>query len=391
MSKLRSRAFKLTIAVSAVALVGIPAAPAAADEPNTVPGVDTSFLGARLSAPLDFESALAVAQSSKGLNVVGLRFENDQIVGEYYLGSDKSPSEFLQQFADMYGTLPQVAGLVVEVPKRTTTDEGRYAPIPTIETERPAFVAPPIPQDKMDELFALPYEGDASRDSLGTLSFPDWEPLNVYPATFRVGSSQWFLNAIDWGGVTDPNDIPGSFGLEVGIDLYNGAVGTRGSIIPGDICGPNFRDQFIAKNYNWNSWSVSSPNGGLAASYPYADLNDFLDSCGRNAMTIGFASPQDMPTFTPGPDANLNTFIDAKIGVTTSSGLGGGLQLVNSASCPFDGSIAFTDCMGIPTTAPTGVAASRLTLSTSRGWVAATSKCWASGSYGTATPVVMSC
>lgn len=379
------------IAIAAAAASFMPVSSAAADEEVAapVPVNDTSFLEASLSSPVDLAVALKLASQTRGLDVVGVRFENDQIVGEYFLALDKSPSEFLMQFGEMYGTVPQVAGFVVQVPKRGPDDSARYAPLAQVETRQPPFEAPAIPANKMDELFGS-REG-ASASELETLSFPDWEPQNVYPATFRVGSSQWVLNAVAWGTVTDPNDIPGSFGLEIGIDLYNSATGTRGSIIPGDICGFNFRDQFIAKNYDWNSWSVSSPNGGLATSYPYADLNDLFDSCGRNAMTIGFASPQDMPTMVPRPDANLTTFIDAKIGVTSSSRIGGGLQLVNSASCPFDGSIAFTDCMGFPTTAPSGVAASRFTLNTSNGWVAATNKCWSSGGYGRTLPVVMSC
>jgi len=318
--------------------------------------------------------------------VVGVRFENDQVVGEYFLGSDKSPDEFLKEFADTFGTVPQVASLLVEMPKRDGAT--KHLPLAEVETGSPPFVAEPIPDQKLEEIFGKYRDEDTS----ARLAFPDWEPQNMHPGTFRSGGSQYFANFIEWGTSTDPTDIPGSFGIEFGIDLYNGAVGTRGSVLPGDICGPNFRDQFIAKNYSWNSWWTASGAGSLALAYPYADLNDFLDSCGRNAMTIGFASPQDMPIWGAGPwGMEITTMIDAKPGVTSSSSLGGGAQLVNSASCPFDGSVAFTDCMGIPVIPPPGVAVSRTSLATWRGWTAAYDKCWASGSWGSAAPTVSTC
>lgn len=200
-------------------------------------------------------------------------------------------------------------------------------------------------------------------------------------STLRNGQSQYFANYINWEDRA--SQVPGSFGVEVQIDLDNGATGTRGGL---PLCGPNFRDDFIAKNYDLNSWSASNVQGDLPAAYPYADLNDLFDSCGRNSMTIGFASPQDMPVVAGWND--VSTFIDAKIGVRGSSNISGTLQLVNSASCPFDGSIAFTDCMGIPNTAPSdGTPIERKTLNSDRGWVAASDRCWISGNYGEAAPV----
>lgn len=137
-----------------------------------------------------------------------------------------------------------------------------------------------------------------------------WVPQTVYPATFRAGTnSQVFLNYIEWGPDASPVDTPSNWAMEIEINLLNDATGVRGSVLPWELCGPAFRDQFIAKNYDWNSWSVYSYLGGVAASYPYADLNDLSDSCGRNAMSIGIAYPQNLPDHVLGAD--LTTNIDA--------------------------------------------------------------------------------
>ena len=167
-------------------------------------------------------------------------------------------------------------------------------------------------------------------------------------------------------------------------DLYNGAGGTRGSVIPGYICGSGFRDKFIAKNYNWYSWSTFSPNGSLGSAYPYADLNDLLDSCGRNAMTIGFKDPQYIVGDSFGM-YEVSTHIDAPVGTTSSNLLGGSVQQVDKGNC-IPG-IALTDCMG--TKQLDGD--TRLTLSTDRAWAADPNRCWTSSSYGDATPKVVTC
>jgi len=331
------------------------------------------------------------AAADSDQDIVGIRFENDQIVGEYFLHSQQTPEAFLSEFTERYGTVPQVAGLIVEVPRRLPEDKTRHVPLPVIDTGSIDFVAPEIPEAKLDELFL--HEQPAAEDaSAARFAFPYWEPEQVFVRVWRTGSSQKFTNSIYWNTTTYPQLLTGPKGIEIEVTLVNEATGVRGSILPWELCGPGFRDEFIAKNYNWNSWSVSSPHGSLAASYPYADLNDLFDSCGENVMAIGFASPYDMPTFYDGPYADLETYIDAQVGVRSSSTLFAGLQLVDSSWCPFDGSIAFTDCMGLfAPSLPSGWDEVRATLAEWRGWVAATDKCWYSASYGTVAPSSYTC
>jgi hypothetical protein len=360
-----------------------------ASEPGDDP---TARITVQLSGGVTLGGGLQIAEN-QSLDVVALRFENAQIVGEYALDSDKSPAKFLTEFGSKFGTEPQVTAVVIEQPVKENSAARRTLPA-VIDTHLPAFEAPPIPQANADAIFErddLPPAPQAASQS--RLLAGEWRPQTVYPSVFRSGASQYVNHYIEWGTNSSPGNIPGSFGMEIQVDLFNSATGTRGSIVPGQICGPNFRDQFVAKNYNWNSWYVSASTGPIANAYPYADLNDLGDSCGKNSMAIGFANPQVIPGGIAGGPFGLtmDTQIDAKVGVVSSSRISGTVQLVNNASCPFDGSIAFTDCMGIPNTAPTTGPIERITLNGARNWTAAPNQCWSSGSYGTVAPTAFAC
>ncbi|GAA2055348.1 hypothetical protein GCM10009820_15060 [Leifsonia soli] len=295
-------------------------------------------------------------------------------------------SDYLAGFHELYGTEPRVAGLVIERPKETssTSSKTRALPTPshatTIATGVPDYQPAPVPADKAAALVKTPTEAPAAKSQTSILAVGNgWKPYSVFSKIKRSGVHQYFDMTMTWNGATSPRNIPTAFGIEAGIDLYNGATGIRGGI-----CGPNFRDQFIAKNYNWYSWSTFSPNGDLSSAYPYADLNDLLDSCGRNAMTVGFEYPQ---RFAPDEFGmyEVSTHIDAQIGVTGSSHLGGGIQQVDNGNC-IPG-IALTDCMGTKQLAGD----SRTNLNTDRLWVADPNRCWTSSSYGDIAPVVVTC
>ncbi|MWV48054.1 hypothetical protein GRS96_02040 [Rathayibacter sp. VKM Ac-2803] len=335
---------------------------------------------------MELSSAVEIAQSA-GVTPVAFRFESDQIVGEYSTVVGDPVDEFIVEFSNRFGTVPRVVGAVIETPTPSAPERRSVSAPSPIDTKLPDFVPPAVPADKAATLVSS--DGSGARAASATsaqavAAAAGWRPEHVRVTVQRSGSSQYITNKINWGG-GNPRAIPGPWGLEVGTDLYNNATGTRGSVIPGQICGPNFRDQFIAKNYSFKSWTTFNPDGGMAATHPYADYNDLLDSCGRNSMTIGFQDPQKMVGL------ELTTQIEARLGVTSSSRLGGGLQLVNGSSCPSDGSIALTDCMKIPNTTAPGIPNSRLTLSTSKNWVANPNKCWQSSGYGDISAVATTC
>jgi len=369
-----------------------------------------SVLQAAFSHHIELDDALNISESYPG-DVVGVRFENDQVVGEYFLGGDKSPAEFLAQFADMYGTQPEASSLLVAVDYRDPELAGSargssptYEPLAEIDVPGTPFVAPRMTSEDAAELRENNRGGPetvsagsqkvsaSSATAAAAATTVRWQPQVVYAGTIRSGKSQYFYNSLDWYAPYGPKTLTGPIGIEFEINIQNGASGTRGSVVPGQICGPNFRDQFIAKNYNLNSWSISSYYGGVSKAYPYADLNDLFDPCGLNSMAVGLASPYDLPNFPAGPNASLETFIDAKVGTKTSSLVSGNLQLVDSSLCTFNGTFAFTDCMGLQGVDPAWkYATSRSTLNETRAWKASPEKCWVSADYGRIAPVSQPC
>lgn len=341
------------------------------------------------SVTTDLRSAVAAAASS-GVEISGFRFGTDQIVGEYSLRGEQTPDQFLEVFEALYGTQPTIVSAFTEEP---TSSESKSAVTVRIADELGTgnlpFVAA-VPTARPGVTGETGVAGTSQRSAPPA----SWVPANVYPGTFRVGpNSQIFTNMVEWTGTTSPANIPSYYAMEVEINLHNDATGIRGSTAPGQICGPNFRDQFIAKNYNWNSWSIYSNLGGLLSTYAYADLNDLFDSCGRNAMSIGFAFPQNIPTNALGGE--LYTTIDAQVGVTSSSRLSGNIGLIERhyscgiASNP--NTTNWTNCTGtFPDPNPPAVT-DRSTLSVTRNWTAAYDKCWTSADYGLIAPVAFSC
>ncbi|MCJ1702150.1 hypothetical protein MT356_20760 [Rathayibacter festucae] len=376
----------LVLGMGASLLVTQPAAAeplAAATKTPEVTRVVIPFSGG-----VELSSAVKIARSA-GINPVAFRFESDQVVGEYSTVGGDPVNDFLAKFTDRFGTVPRVVGAVIETPKPSTTERRAIGTPPPLATNLPDFIPPAVLAEKAAKLTtgSAPAPRDASvasTQAVAAAAAAEWRPQNVRVTVQRSGTSQFITNQINWGAGS-PRNIPGPWGVEVGTDLYNDAVGVRGSIVPGQVCGPNFRDQFIAKNYSFKSWTTFNPEGSMAATHPYADYNDLFDDCKRNAMTIGFQDPQKMV------GKELTTQIEARLGVTSSSRLGGELQLVNGSSCPSDGSIALTDCMGIPVTNPPGVPKERLTLSKTKNWVANPNKCWFSGGYGDISAVASTC
>lgn len=142
-----------------VSAVSIPASaspvePLLQDEPSAE---RTSVLEADFSHHVALPDALEAAETYPG-EVVGVRFENDQVVGEYFTDADKTPEQFLEQFDEMYGTQPEISSLLVEVDYRAPanpnarTTAPAYEPLPTVPTVAPEFIAPRVTVDKAVEL-----------------------------------------------------------------------------------------------------------------------------------------------------------------------------------------------------------------------------------------------
>lgn len=343
----------------------------------------------------DAVSMIDSVESEVNLPIVALRFENPQIIGEWNTRTDQSAAEFLQSFRGIYGTMPEVSAAVFEVPAALDQSGVRAENVtlpPSIDSERKPFVAPPARKSAFqDQAYrSLSAAGSApetatSSTAMAVALSTSWYPQGTYNATWRPSSThQLFMVSARWGTINKPQNIPGTFGVEIEINLNNGEGGTR------PVCTPGYKDRSLAKNYNYYSWSVSSIHGVPASVYPYADINDLFDPCGLNSMTIGLYEPQNLPA-PAGTGAEITTFIDAPVGTKTSTKISGGFQLVNASGCSPTSGPTLTDCMGIPTTSPPNTSPYRFTLNPSRNWSASPNRCWESNSYGGAAPVAAPC
>lgn len=343
--------------------------------------------------------AVKLAESEVGAEkVFAYRFENDHFVGEFYPNSGETISAFLDGISDTYGTKPEIAGFLIAIKKvgpspevsglTVTPDEdsGGVGTVHQIKTDQFVFEAPPVSDAAKVELEAPHEDPQPAQPAQSAVpSGYDWAPEFVASSTYTSGSSQWFTMRSSWGGGASPTNTPSNFGIEFDISLYNEATGIRGSILPHELCGPGFRDEFVAKNYDYQSWSVYTTLPVAQDIEAYVDYNDLLDSCGRNSISVGIRYPQNMAQPIDDGTIDLTTVIQAQPGVRPSSLVGGDLQLVDDVMCDaleaspdWPGFTVLTDCMGVMQfTPPTGVEGHRVTLNpTTRNWHADPSLCW---------------
>lgn len=344
------------------------------------------------SAATTLSQALTLASTALAetpVEILALRFEDSNVVGEWNPSTQQSADEFLAQFEDLYATVPEVSGVVIAstaTGERSRSDA--VSPIPVvIETGADPFVAPPAVPTPFDAGVDTPIANSTHRTS--TLSDPStaWFPESVYSQTMRSGSHQYFTTSTRWGLGT-PAAIPDDYGIEFEINTNN-------ENLPGEVnrpvCQPGYKERSIAQNHSWHSWSVSSPNVIPATVHAYADYNDLSDDCGRNSMAIGLMNPQDLPVsglF----GAELQTFIDAPVGNEHASAIDGLLQLVSSSQCtdewPWDN---LTNCMGIPAVPPPDTEVSRLTWNPNDPSEPTSQLCWYSTGYGLAEKIDVPC
>lgn len=332
--------------------------------------------------PLRLADAVSLAQRQSE-TTLAYRYENPHVVGELSANADYSVGEFLKLFNEKFGTEPQVVGLVVER-QRPANQPTAPQDVYTIATGLDKFAAPPIPTEKLDAISKSGNRTDvySAADSTSSLLASEWRPNNIYSWTMRSGTHQYFSQTAEWHvGASSPGNLDTAYGMEFGIELWNDATGVRNNLPP--LCGPDYRDQFIAKNYSWNNWWVTSMTSTLIHVNAYADYNDYGDECGRNSMAIGLGTPQSSAFTDPSVNA-IDFWIDAPIGVTGSSEISGGVQTIDNGWCVFNGSMSLTDCMGLGQQ----TAGSRASLNVSRGWIAAPDRCWVSTAYGTVPPTL---
>jgi hypothetical protein len=341
------------------------------------------------SHSITLPEAVEVA-ASLSETVVSYPFAGYDIVGAYAPSADQTTVEYLDAFADKYGTQPAITGLVVE---REVDDAARVAPTaPTLEISAAEFTPDLVELGEQWDFAAQNVDPAASDSS--RINGWDWRPDTTSFYLYNYNGRASFNHAYVWTGANSPALLPLDFGLEFEVNQYNYGIpgGARpycsmDGVNPGF---PNLEGQFWGKNENY-SWSISTPTENLATEtvWAYEDYNDFLDDCNRQSIAIGMRFPQLIPHDSTG-ETNYALFIsvDAPFGSAASSSvIGGNVQAVYDGACQGT-TLALTDCMGdtsgdsVWNADPNGDAPkSRITLNPGNGWTAPT-LCWISNLRG---------
>lgn len=298
---------------------------------------------------LSLTDALA-AKKPAGDTPMAYRFDGDGVVGEW-APSQISSSEFLSEFKTKYGTEPEVVGYLVNQKLESVQESAKSGQLPQrlekVKVSAPVFDAPAIPQAKVKQLSRTQTAAvTPSATTAAASSATSWYAGGGYFSIGPGGNYMYFT-----AQVTSPHftNIPNGYGIEIGMDQINDDTGTRGGI---PACGPDFRNRFVAENYNWASWQAYIPGGNVSASRPYADYNDLFDSCGRQSMAIGFQYANKVS------GTEVDTTIQAPPGYAVSNRLFSNIQIVDNVNCTStagSGVGGLTDCMGTAQKTPPGL------------------------------------
>jgi hypothetical protein len=364
-------------------LIAMTPAAAAPTPSATAPPTGAPESPYRTVIPLDYPvqlSGAATAGTRSPYDVVGYRYLNPGVEGEYYPSEDYTPQDFLAQFDEDFGMTPAVVGLVVRAEKQ---DDGQIVPItdPAARSSGDLLSGlerfDPSPSDVgrlWDQSRAAEAAADGAPTSRNTqqsaLLATDWLPGWTQIAMYTGASDQALISTQHVWTTSNGEDvhvIPDYWAAEFKVALHNEAIeandpgGLRQPApIPSCITNPNVKDRFWAKNYDWYSWSVFQVGSATTTSLgAYADINDLSDPCSRQNLSIGIGFPRAIP-YTPNGNVQLGTQIVAPKGTVARNRVGAAIEAKEGVSCaravnpippyPPYGPTAFepdTDCIGV--------------------------------------------
>jgi len=378
----------------------------------------------------------AIVETQTRTDILGFRYESSDVVGEWYPGSDRSSDDFLASFLEEFGTQPEVTSVI--------TSGSQTAPTGTvIHTSAPTYQAPQAdgpaiqafesvdvtPPEQAPTVIPLnTFEGTKLTTQSSTPELKYWDPnyvrTKIQKTRMTSGSSTVnavkFTNYYLWDGVnTSPTKLDPDFGLEfennvVGNNYAAGFVRCDGvspllqGVAAVTYCQKTCSDSLsaglpVAQKSGW-SWRVymKSNTGNLEDSKAaikslgaYADYNDLLDDCDRNAISVGLLRPEKIAKQTNGQYA-LYIDVTAPKGVAASSTINGIVQAVERHNCLSYIAVGrpqrLTNCMGQnPYFTWDGPGRPyRITLNVSKKWNTP-NKCWESSSYGIEMPKPFVC
>lgn len=395
----KMKAMCVVAVAAAFSFVGGPAFAAAQSELHKTPAVSAGAnmpIETRVNVPFTSPQSLLDAIKvpvALGHPVLGYRFENNEIVGEFAVDGASSADEFVKTFEQRYGTQPQVVAAIVSLPVDEAKQRYMQRSSDGIAAVGDTFTAPPADPAKVEALFASQRATADAPSSARTAADPahTWHPKSAeLTVTNWAPSFVNFTQFYYWpGGNSQTQYQFADDGFEAEINIYTNHPNYQSGVRP-RTCPVDYKDRPFAKNHDW-TWealiNAGSGMGPVAASVgAYADYNDLGDDCNRNSIAIGFRNPQDLPNG-PGGRQELAITITAPRGLDSAGKVSGLMQPVSEHTCVLVPWLALTDCMGA--TLPYD-ATPRYTLSTSWGWTGP-NLCWRSDGYGLVDPTTFNC
>ena len=341
-----------------------------------------------LESPQSLTDALQITEA-RGYPVLAYRFENPEIVGEYSPQTGVSPSDYLADFNDRYGTQPEFVSVIIDVPVATAEKWYREGAPKSVAVRGDKFKAAPASSAHIDKLLKENREKNPTPTETAKSSSLEWRPTQAEVQIFRAGSNiVYFSQYYYWDGTNARAAwMDGGYGFEMEVNIRADSSAYQGGLRP--FCAGGYKEQPFAKNYGWTWAALVNTGSGMtpvsSAVGAYADYNDLSDPCEKNSMAIGFKSPFQLPSYSNGSQEVLVT-IQAPRGVENSGYIGGLVQSVSASQCLVAPWMALTDCMGVAG----GSVGDRTTLNEARNW-RAPNTCWRSFNYGTTAPVSFLC
>ncbi|MFG6443974.1 hypothetical protein ACFXQA_01735 [Microbacterium sp. P07] len=384
-------ALALGVAVVCAGMVATPAH-SAQNEPTPSAGdLGTSRIA------LDHGVSLADAQVAggrSGRDVVGYRYSDLNVVGEYYPIESVTPDDFTDSYREQFGTEPRITELVVlrEDPRASargvvgiTAQEpnlldgagdltaGLDAVPESFSTEGTVWDSA---REDVDDAQARSKTGtvDAASPDVTTMAVPapiaqDWKP-----STVQVSGSGWRSSSVTAGvnmhnyWITSPgaglqgenfNNVPAKWGVEFKVTLINTAIESshpslrRTPTAQGECPGiTDVRNQFWARNDTFSGWSIYNfgPAANLTQIGAYLDWNDEASLCSAQTFSLGIGYPRKMPK-TYNNNFEFITNVYSTFGSATSSSLvTSEIRAVEGYSCEVFPYVApDSSCMGTDT------------------------------------------
>ncbi|QDW63289.1 hypothetical protein [Oerskovia sp. KBS0722] len=307
--------------------------------PTTVP----------LPHPVTIEDAVSLNETL-GTATLGYRFEQAGIEGEVFPSKEYTVDQFVADFAEDFGTVPQIVGLVAESPRAASRAR---AEVSRVEQADP-FTAP-LPSTDGKLVARAQASGDNATPSTSplaraaTATKSAWAPGYTEVAGLVDGNQAIIATYNTWNGDRSPKMMPEGWGMEIDVAQYNNSI--PGVARP--TCENGYLNRFWAartnsQNTGISSWAIFNATSELPHNLigAYWDWNDASDPCTRQSMGIGIGFPKNLSS--QGGQFTVQTVIRAPRGTLSSNPASGYHQAVYN-DCATTFSTPSSWCMGLST------------------------------------------